>query len=688
MVAVASMAFFVALLSLAAARKSGDESDFRAAANPIRKVVNLMEKMSEKIEKQEDEEKELYEKFMCHCKSELADFEKGKDAFEAEVPKLQAEIESKTAEINSLTQEIEVQRSDEKQVQQDLATAIIQRSKEHGQFEKEYNVLEEEIHAVDQGVAALDAAMGNTSALLQESDSSSLNTKVLAHLSAAQISSLQRATDRSTRIGEAQRQTLAAFIAGAATNSGIGEVKGILETQRDNFQEEEDVETEEENKSVNIFQELMSAKTTEDESLNETIAEKLDRLGNAKVALVEVKGELKAAQNALGKDFSALKKLKEVCDKKTEEWDERQKMVAEELLAIKDTIKTLSSDQNLDLFRKALSFVQLEHRADEVKSKALSVLRTYAESQGQGAVGSRAPLDLVMLELQRKGVDFTSVMKMIDDMIALMKKEQKDDDAKKEFCGKKAQENELKTKALRHRIKTLESAVAEQTGSVEAVTVEIKDIQEGIATLDKAVAESTEIRKNEHEEYQKVIQEQTATKEVLMVAKDRMNQFYHPELVKQAPSLMQVNEHKQLASEAPEVPEFGKTKTQEGNVVINMIGSLITDTDKTVAKAEFDEKESQKLYEEMLADSKAKREADMEAIVGKQKVKAEAESEKVAKAASAKSETAELKEVEKYGKDLSEDCSFLEKNYALRKEMRSQEEETLVSAKGVLAGAK
>jgi len=212
--------------------------------------------------------------------------------------------------------------------------------------------------------------------------------------------------------------------------------------------------------------------------------------------------------------------------------------------------------------------------------------------------------------------------------------------------------------------------------AVSSLEEDIEKIQNGIAKLDKSVAETTETRKKEHEEYQALVQEQAATKEVLQIAKDRMNAFYHPEIKPGS-----------FVQEDPKAPEFGKTKTNGGNKIIVMIEGLQDETDKTVAEAEFEEKDSQKFYEDFLADSKAKRESDVQSVATKEKAKAEAQSDKVKKTTAEKSESTELKEVLQYKEDLKKECDYLLQNYDYRKEARAQEESSLTEAKGVLSGA-
>jgi len=683
------MRIFVVCVALLFGTGYATKTSTAVAANPIRKVVTMMQKMSEKIEQEGESEKDLYDKFMCHCKSELEDFNKGKAEFEAAVPKLESDISTAEAQISQLSQEIEAQRADEAATVDSMKRAGVEREKEHTVYVDDVTELKGDIGAIDQAIPALDEA----------TQGAFVQTGHLAGLSKKQVDRLQHVVSKSKSVTESDRQVLTSFLEGKVEAQGIGEVKGMLEVQREEMAKEVVVDDKEEVKDVNIFEELMNAKTNEKETIEETIADKIDRLGILKVSLVELKGELKDAQNALSKDFDVLKKLSETCDAKTHEWDVRKKTRNEELLAIQETVKILNSDENLGLFKKALpspSLLQLE--GSQSRSKALDALKTYAKGMGSEAVPNRTNIDLVMLALSHKGVDFSTVMQMIDNMTALMVQEQSDDDDKKDYCNKQAFENKRKTKALRHKIQTLKQAITTQEEAAKATVEEIKSLQAGVASLDKSVAESTDMRKKEHEEYQKTVQEQAATKDVLLMAKNRLFQFYHPDmtttlsttgpydlgLVQEAPALVQVEAHR--TKEEP--PEFGSAKTVQGNSVLNMLEGLVTETEKTVAEAKYNEKESQQLYEDMLADAASKREADVKAITSKQKAKATAEGEVVKKSEAKKAEKEELKDVQQYGVELDEECSWLLKNYETRKTAREQEKESLQSAKAALAGAK
>merc|ERR1740129_1420546 len=64
---------------------------------------------------------------------------------------------------------------------------------------------------------------------------------------------------------------------------------------------------------------------------------------------------------------------------------------------------------------------------------------------------------------------------------------------------------------------------------------EIASLEKSISDLDKSVAEATEQRKGEHGAFEELMASDSAAKEVLGFAKNRLNKFYNPKLYKPAP---------------------------------------------------------------------------------------------------------------------------------------------------------
>jgi len=73
---------------------------------------------------------------------------------------------------------------------------------------------------------------------------------------------------------------------------------------------------------------------------------------------------------------------------------------------------------------------------------------------------------------------------------------------------------------------------------------EIKALGDGIAALEKQVAEATEQRKEENSDFTTLMANDAAAKDILAFAKNRLNKFYNPKFYKEpAASLVQVSMH-------------------------------------------------------------------------------------------------------------------------------------------------
>merc|ERR1719500_90601 len=124
---------------------------------------------------------------------------------------------------------------------------------------------------------------------------------------------------------------------------------------------------------------------------------------------------------------------------------------------------------------------------------------------------------------------------MIDDMIATLKIEQADDDAKKEYCAKEFDAADDKKKGLERAVSDLETAIENAKEDIAKLGEEIATLKAGIKELDKKVMEATEQRKEENEDFKELMASDTAAKELMKFAKNRLNKFYNPKLYKAPP---------------------------------------------------------------------------------------------------------------------------------------------------------
>merc|ERR1719217_2069377 len=137
--------------------------------------------------------------------------------------------------------------------------------------------------------------------------------------------------------------------------------------------------------AISAYDSLMAAKTKEVNALTKAIEEKMTRVGELAVEIVQMKNDLGDTEEALIEDKKFLKDLEKTCATKQAEWDEIVKTRNEELLALSDTIKVLNDDDALELFKKTLSgasasFVQLRVSSSSQRARALAAIHTAPKS--------------------------------------------------------------------------------------------------------------------------------------------------------------------------------------------------------------------------------------------------------------------------------------------------------------------
>jgi hypothetical protein len=520
---------------------------------------------------------------------------------------------------------------------------------------------------------------------------------------------LKRAVASSSSATEYDRQTVLAFLTRGRNKEGYvpksGEITGILKEIKADFDKAlADVEATEAD-AVQLHEELIAAKTKQVQTLSNSIEKKMSRIGDLEVEIVQLKNDLTASEAALIEDQKLAAALAQGCDTKKDEWAVRQKSRAEELVAIHETIKILNDDDALDLFKKTLSLLQmdtndvaqLQRRAKQGLLKAQKRISSFATGRASGVNDER--LDFLALALSGKKADFSKIHKMIDDMVKLLAQEQFDDDHKKEYCEKQIDQIEDKGKELKKKVEDLGAEIENSEELISTYTADIKTLEQGIAALDKSVMEATETRKAENEEFKELMTTNTAAKQLIEYAKNRLNKFYSPSLYKAppapapAPAFIEIARHQQqqkknAISQAPETWNDAYATKSEGNKgVISMLDLLIRDLTKEMTVAETDEKNSQEDYEKLMQDAAGKRAADLKVVQAKQMAKAEAEEAKSVATQSSGEESKTLMATQQYEMQLHQECDWLQQNHEIRKQARASEVDSLKQAKAILAGS-
>jgi len=639
------------------------------AANPIRRVVTLLQNMQKKVEEEGAKENKLFEKFMCFCKNGLGDLKDTVDAAEAKVPKVTSALAGAEAMQEQLEKDIGELKGGAEDAKATIAKAKGIRTKEAASFAKDSSDKKTNIAALKKAVAAIKGGMAGK--FLQTS------TENVATLQQIVINMDMSSTDR---------DMLTAFLSqGNGYAPASGEILGMLNQMLETMQAELDEITMAEEKAIKDFDALIAAKKKELNANTGALESKIERAAEVGLEIVEMKEDLDDTQKALIEDKKFLAELEKDCGTKEEEWNKRCKIRAEELLAIGDTIKILNDDDALDLFKKTLpspSLLQTLVTSAEVKQQALSALKA---SKGDSR------LDFIALALRTKAQGtFDKVIGMIDEMVALLQEEQTQDDEKKKYCEAELDKTEDEKKELERKVDDLLKAQEEGKDTLATLGDEIEALADGIKKLDKQVAEATENRKEENTEYKEEMSANAGAKKLLEMAKGRLAKFYSPKSA--AASLLTVSLHEVAAAAAapPPPPEtWGayKKQTEEAGGILNMIQMMISDVEKEITESKTEEENAQGEYETLIADSGEKRRMDSKSLSDKESAKADLEKALQQMAKEEKTTKFEVMATAETLKDLHLECDWLLNNFEARKEARIGEIDALKKAKAVLSGA-
>jgi len=471
----------------------------------------------------------------------------------------------------------------------------------------------------------------------------------------------------------------------------------------------------------------MNSKASEIALASSGVESKTARAGDLAVTIVQTKDALNDYQEELVDATKFVSNLDSQCATKQKEWAEITELRNNEIKAISEAISILNDDDARDVFKKALpsaltqtSVGFLQHTSGRGTRASLA---HKAQAILAGAAGKYATPQLKLLlytltsklKMNAKGTEadllgnFGEVIKMIDDMVALLGKQQDEDDKQKDWCRTEFNTAEDEQRAAQSKKDGIAAAMEEMSDTIAQMSEEIDGLSQDIKDLDKDVAEATEQRKLEHAEYLTNMQMNSVATELVEKAKNRMNKFYNPDLVslivtrdsqwkKAAVALVQISSVQEssgstrshlLRVEPPAAPEspgaFKKSGQSAG--VLGLMDMIIKDLMSSSKDVKFEEQTAQTDYNKLMVSSADSRAANAKAITNKEAAKADVESKLDEAKESHRNTVQDLQQIKNYINDLHVSCDFIQENFDVRKEARANELDSLKNAKAVLSGA-
>jgi len=692
-------------------------SEVDAGVNPIRKVVGLLENLQKEIEEEGVKEQALFDNFMCFCDNGSSDLLKTANEARAQNKAATSQLEASASEKSQLESDIKQHEVDLAAATSDLDKALNIRSQEEASYSEEHSTKSASAAALGKAIPAIEKGMGGGS--------------LLQFVGGPVVKQLKRALHASQQLTQSDRQEIVSFLSGSAP--GSGEILGMLKAMKDELTRDLDGLEKGEASAVDGFNGMKASKEKEIEFADESIESKKERVGTLAVTVVQLKDEIEDSAKEAGDAEKFAATLDKQCAEKKKEWATRTKERSDEIAAVGECIAILTDDDALDVFKKAvpasfvqgphvnrftgqLSFLQSRRQPAAMLQKAQAILSSVSAQKGSMPLGMILYTLKTQTRLAAKGaVDFTAITKMIDEMVAILSGENKDDIQQKDFCIKELEKTEREKAATDDKLSQLTSSIEEITDNSETSAQTIANLQDGVHNLDRDVAQATEQRKKEHAEYVENVQLSETALALMAKAKNRLQKFYNPSQYKAPPKKEMTMEEKLIASGSsalmqqeaafdspeesfvqvhshvapPEAPaaEFGGKKSEKSGGIMALMDMLMGDLKTSLQEAQFTEKQAQKDYVELMQESQEKRQQDGKSIVNEQATKAELEGALTEAKESQHLTMEQLENVHSTIAKLHGSCDFIIKNWEVRQNARTAEIEGLKNAKAVLAGA-
>merc|ERR1719159_631510 len=134
-------------------------SKVEMGANPIRKVVTMLQMMQKKVEEEGKKQDELFEKFFCYCNSAGGALKKSIADAEEKIPQLESDIKEAESMKSQLGGDVDGAKATREQATEAIAKAKSMREKDAAAFAKENAEDQSNLDALSKALVAIEKGM-------------------------------------------------------------------------------------------------------------------------------------------------------------------------------------------------------------------------------------------------------------------------------------------------------------------------------------------------------------------------------------------------------------------------------------------------------------------------------------------------------------------------------------------------
>jgi len=612
------------------------------SAKRIGTVVSALRDLLASIESEEKEEAANYKCYIQWCDDNIAAKKKEIEEGQSSLENNQVAVGQHNSKISTTQYELEKNNEETEEETDALAEATEIRNEENKKFTEEDTLIK-------QNIKQLEAAI-----------------KILQKANAVNFL-MQRGGGRGRAPGE--------------SSMILGTFKALLENLVKNQAENEA----EEAKKQKLFDKLATTKNAQLLALRDDREKKLILIGETKQDLAAAKNDIEDLTEELKEDKVFLKKTEMSCADKEKAWGIRTTDRAAEKAAIREAISFL-----IVSFQKP-EFAQMPAHAHGERGYSLLQARVTEHSRASSTEVAMSMLDDTDAELSAVNADasasvkkerFDDVKKMLQDLIVVLQKEQKEEKAKKDMCESDLEQKGDEKDKTSDSVDMLTANVESKTTEVSTLTDEVTEINRLIAESKKADQLAAKLRKDARKTYQTGKKDREMTIKVLRSAMAVLQKFYNSQDV-----AAMVQKKNEKVSETQPSAEFGSRKSTSGNIVISMLEKIIGDVQKEQKDAEIEENNAETEFQTAISENADVYESRMEEITKKMIRKSRLKVQLGDQKETLDEQKDKLASVVQQIRALHSDCDELIKNYDKRTKDRNFEIAQIRDVFDILSGS-
>jgi len=569
------------------------------AVSPVQKVIQLLGECKAKVAKDLAAETAAMEEYTTFCDDEMKEKGYAIETSGRELGDLAATIEDSKATISTKADEISTLGTFIAGKEGELHQATEARNAKNADFVAAEKELVKSVDECSRAVAALAKGM----ALMQGGQRKRANKELEAVRDALNtiVSAVKIETESSKKLksflqsSNTETDDLSLHQPQAKQVAYESKSGGILQTVKDMQAKAEaelsDLRKKEMGDAHNF--KMLS------QGLSNEISHSQEKLSAATAAKAKATEELATAEGdqaetaktkAADEEYSAT--MKTECETKAAEWADRQASAKAEMGAIDKASEILSSGVT------AFAQVGAKHYEgfsdDQPDEKRVKLVQKFQQ------LGKKFHSFALMQMASMAGSDpFVKIRGLIEDMLTKLINEANEEASQKAFCDEELGKSRTSSADKTAKAEKLQTRIDGASATIGELTEAVKTLEAEVAEIDRAQAEATKIRTQEHSDNTQAMKDFRDSADAVIAAIGVLRTFY------EGGAFIQVS------SKAG--PDFGSAKGDAGSSIISVLEVAESDFTRLLAETETSENAASDAFTKLSDEnkvSKATKEAD------------------------------------------------------------------------------